>query len=51
MFFFTTKRDYLGKGLGLSIAHRLAIEHGGNLTVADRPGGGAIFRLSLPVER
>jgi len=48
--FFTTKRDYKGKGLGLSIAHRLAIEHGGNLTISDRPGGGSIFRLSVPSE-
>ncbi len=49
--FFTTKRDYQGKGLGLSIAHRLAIEHGGDLGVTDRPGGGSIFRLTLPIER
>ena len=49
--FFTTKRDYQGKGLGLSIAHRLAIEHGGSLTVSERPGGGALFRLTLPLER
>ncbi|MBI2299226.1 MAG: PAS domain S-box protein [Armatimonadetes bacterium] len=46
--FFTTKRDYQGKGLGLSIAHRIAAEHNGRLTL-EASEVGALFRLALPV--
>lgn len=46
--FFSTKRDYQGKGLGLSIAHRIAQEHNGALTLEDGDLGGALFRLRLP---
>lgn len=38
-----------GTGLGLTIARRVARDHGGELTVADRPEGGACFTLTLPV--
>lgn len=38
-----------GSGLGLSIAHRIAQAHGGDLTVASRPGV-TTFRLRLPIE-
>jgi two-component system sensor histidine kinase HydH len=44
--FATTKPT--GTGLGLTIARRVAREHGGELTAADRPGGGACFTLTLP---
>jgi two-component system, OmpR family, phosphate regulon sensor histidine kinase PhoR len=37
-----------GCGLGLSIARRLARDHGGDITCEGRPGGGAAFRLQLP---
>jgi signal transduction histidine kinase len=37
-----------GCGLGLSIARRLARDQGGDLTCAERPGGGAAFHLDLP---
>ena len=36
-----------GFGLGLPISRRLARDMGGDLTFSDRPGGGAIFTLSL----
>lgn len=49
--FFTTKRDYHGKGLGLSIAHRVALEHHASLGLAPSRLGGACFRLALPAQR
>ena len=37
-----------GSGLGLAIAWENARLHGGSLTAANRPGGGAAFTLHLP---
>jgi signal transduction histidine kinase len=36
-----------GSGLGLSIVRKIAVAHGGNVTV-ERSGPGALFALSLP---
>ncbi|MEV6240584.1 ATP-binding protein [Lentzea sp. NPDC051838] len=38
-----------GSGLGLAIAWENARLHGGTLTAANRPGGGALFTLKLPL--
>jgi two-component system, OmpR family, sensor histidine kinase KdpD len=38
-----------GVGLGLPIARAIAQAHGGRLTASNRPDGGAVFRLTLPV--
>jgi len=38
-----------GAGLGLTIARRIILAHGGDLSAANRPEGGAIFSGSLPV--
>ncbi|MFO0726027.1 MAG: sensor histidine kinase KdpD [Myxococcota bacterium] len=38
----------VGAGLGLPICRAIAFVHGGTLVASARPGGGAIFRLSLP---
>ena len=38
-----------GTGLGLALSARLAAVMGGRLTYEDNPGGGAIFRLELPL--
>ena len=37
-----------GVGLGLSLVKSIAERHGGRVTCADRPGGGACFQLVLP---
>ena len=45
--FFTTRAE--GSGLGLSIAHQLAVRAGGKIECEDRPSGrGASFVLTLP---
>jgi signal transduction histidine kinase len=46
--FYTTKRPGRGTGLGLSICKAILREHGGNVEVASRPGGGAVFMVYLP---
>jgi len=38
-----------GSGLGLAIARQLARAHGGDLTVANHPSGGAVFTLVMPL--
>ncbi len=45
--FYSTKHS---TGLGLSICYSIARHHGADLTVEERPGGGALFRLSFPQE-
>jgi signal transduction histidine kinase len=37
-----------GTGLGLAIARRILRAHGGELTAANRPTGGALFTATLP---
>jgi signal transduction histidine kinase len=39
-----------GSGLGLAIARQLAEAQGGTLTADNHPKGGAIFRLTFPLE-
>jgi two-component system NtrC family sensor kinase len=47
--FYTTKPVGQGTGLGLSACYGIVQEHGGKLMCENRPGGGAIFRIDLPV--
>jgi two-component system OmpR family sensor kinase len=42
-------RDQGGSGLGLSIVAAVVAAHGGRVGVADTPGGGATFRIDLPL--
>ncbi len=46
--FFSTKKS---TGLGLAICQSIVREHEGDLTVENRAGGGAVFRVSLPAHR
>jgi two-component system sensor histidine kinase HydH len=44
--FYTTRAQ--GTGLGLAVARRIVEQHGGTLTAATHPGGGAEFRVAIP---
>jgi two-component system, LuxR family, sensor kinase FixL len=44
--FVTTKR--YGMGVGLSISRSIVESHGGQIVVDSNPGGGTIFRFTLP---
>jgi two-component system sensor histidine kinase HydH len=46
--FFTTK--HRGTGLGLPTAKRIVEAHGGEIALLDRPGGGTIARVTLPLQ-
>lgn len=37
-----------GRGLGLAIARQIILEHGGEITVASKPGKGSTFKVRLP---
>ncbi|RMD72133.1 MAG: GAF domain-containing protein [Chloroflexi bacterium] len=38
-----------GSGLGLAICHGIITAHHGAIWVDDRPGGGSVFRIMLPI--
>lgn len=40
-----------GAGLGLAIVRAIALAHGGQAAARNRPGGGAVVRLEIPVTR
>jgi len=46
--FFTTKPK--GTGLGLAISRQLIEQHEGTIAAANRPGGGVLFTIRIPVK-
>jgi histidine kinase len=48
--FFTTKEVGKGTGLGLSISYGIVKECGGSIRAVSRPGTGACFEVTFPVE-
>ncbi len=48
--FFTTKRTWTDVGLGLSVAHRIVSDHGGNIQVDSKVGKGSTFTVVLPLQ-
>lgn len=48
--FVSTRLDARGTGLGLTVAEGIVHQHGGAISAANRPGGGACLEVVLPVE-
>jgi K+-sensing histidine kinase KdpD len=44
-----TGAESTGAGLGLAICRGVIGAHGGTIVAANRPGGGAVFRMTLPI--
>lgn len=46
--FYTTRKE--GHGIGLAFSNRIISDHGGRLSVGPAEGGGAEFRIELPLK-
>jgi signal transduction histidine kinase len=46
--FVTSRLDSRGTGLGLTVANGIVAQHGGTISAANRPGGGAVLEVTLP---
>ena len=47
---YVTTKGSRGTGLGLAMAHRIVVEHGGRIEARDAEGGGAAFVIRLPAD-
>ena len=47
--FYTTKPVGQGTGLGLSASYGIIQDHGGEISCSNRPEGGAVFTVRLPI--
>ena len=47
--FYHAKSASAGAGLGLAICRAVIEAHGGRIWAENRPGGGAVFRFTLPL--
>jgi PAS domain S-box-containing protein len=45
------RSEYEGTGMGLAICRRIVERHGGSITARSKPGEGATFIVTLPVEQ
>ena len=47
--FYRGKTEQPGHGLGLHLVREIVRAHGGRISVEDAAGGGAVFRVQLPL--
>lgn len=45
--FYRLRPSAAGSGLGLNLVREVVARHGGRVSIADAPGGGAVFRVEL----
>lgn len=44
------KEEYEGSGIGLAICQKIVLRHRGKITAESTPGGGATFKVMLPLD-
>ncbi|MCE9606093.1 MAG: DUF4118 domain-containing protein [Planctomycetia bacterium] len=44
------RQEQFGSGLGLTVCQAIVVAHGGTISAHNREGGGALFRIKLPLQ-